>query len=61
MKMRAWDVVEEYIERRSPSAKYTKWLLAGGMAGVATTVVGELIHTHIASSKDVTYTHDTLT
>uniref|UniRef100_A0A1X7UVY5 Mitochondrial carrier protein n=1 Tax=Amphimedon queenslandica TaxID=400682 RepID=A0A1X7UVY5_AMPQE len=40
MKMRAWDVVEGYIEKKSPNAKYTKWLLAGGMAGVATTVVG---------------------
>lgn len=42
MKMYAWDVSGGYISDKSPGAKYTKWMIAGGIAGAATTVVGNL-------------------
>ena len=40
MKMYAWNGVRGYISDKYPEAKYTKWIIAGGMAGAATTVVG---------------------
>ncbi|XP_011409465.1 PREDICTED: mitochondrial substrate carrier family protein X-like [Amphimedon queenslandica] len=40
MKMYAWDLSREYISNKYPEAKYTKWIIAGGIAGAATTVVG---------------------
>ena len=56
MKMEAWRIVGGYIEKQYPNAKYTKWLVAGAMAGVATTVVGKLM-VCMQSSKDTIHPH----
>ena len=42
MKMQAWDAAGGYISDKYPEAKYTKWIIAGGIAGAATTVAGNI-------------------
>lgn len=43
MKMQGWIIVGRYIERNFEDKTYAKWLIAGSVAGAATTVVGEII------------------
>ena len=47
MKMQAWTTVGRYMERNYENLTYTKWIVAGAMAGAATTLIGNYNYNEI--------------
>ena len=54
MKMQGWIIVGRYIERNFEEKTYTKWLIAGSVAGAATTVVGKR-DAHACTLRNIPY------